>query len=53
LGDKFVNTDVVNDKVFKKFTEVEDLASEYTGKIIFKLKDPFEIPLKDFKSIYE
>lgn len=53
LGSAFVKTETVKGNLFTKFTEGDELAGEYANKIIYTLKDPFEITAEGFKSIYE
>jgi len=53
LGDKFVSQEEVNKGLFAKFKDNNELAAEFEGKTIYTLKDPFELSLEDFKSIYQ
>lgn len=53
LGKKFVEAIPVGQKMFAAFDDGNELASEYADKIIYTLKDPFELKLEDFISIYE
>lgn len=51
LGDQFIEPKPVKTDLFAKFKGSEELAGDYTDKIIYELKDIAEIDLKDFKSI--
>jgi 5-methylcytosine-specific restriction protein B len=53
LGDAFVDQTNINTGLFAKFKDGNDLAVEYDGKIIYTLKDPFKLDIKDFQSIYQ
>ena len=53
LGDAFVLQDKVTKGLFAKFDDVNELAADYEDKIIYTLKDPFELDVKDFQSIYQ
>jgi len=52
LGDNFVSQHEVK-KAFAKFADVNQVADDYEGKILYSLNDPLELELEDFKSIYE
>ena len=52
LGDKFVNQRVVK-KAFAKFTDANEIGSDYEENIIYSLTDPTKLGLEDFKSIYQ
>ena len=53
LGKRFVEGKTVGQKMFADFDEGNELASEYADKNIYNIKDPFELSIDDFKTIYE
>ena len=52
LGKNFVESKVIGSKIFADFDDAADLASEYADKVIYQLKDPSELSITDFISIY-
>jgi 5-methylcytosine-specific restriction endonuclease McrBC GTP-binding regulatory subunit McrB len=53
LGDAFFQQQKTSKDMFAKFKDENELADEYENKIIYTLKDPFELEIEDFQSIYQ
>ncbi len=53
LGNEFVETEDVKADLFAKFKGSDELAGDYTEKVIYKLKNPSDINLQGFMSIYK
>ncbi|WPQ63405.1 AAA family ATPase [Chitinophaga sancti] len=52
LGDTFISFKSVSRNLFANFAKGEEIAGDFTDRIIYTLKDPMEMDLDDFKSIY-
>ena len=52
LGNAFVEQKIVNKGLFAKFKDEQDTISDYDGKIIYTLVDPFTLNEDAFQSIY-
>jgi hypothetical protein len=53
LGKNFVEAKQVGQKLFADFDDGNELSSEYADKVIYTLKNPFDLKLEDFISIYK
>jgi hypothetical protein len=53
LGKRFVETRRFGQKIFASFDDGNDLAAEYADKMLYTLKDPRNLTLEDFISIYQ
>lgn len=51
LGDAFVQSATINSGLFARFKDGDEIAGDYTGKIIYTLKDPMQIDWEGFRSI--
>ena len=52
LGKAFIEQKSAIGIFAKDYNDAEDLKSDYEDKIIYSLKDPFQLELSDFKAIY-
>lgn len=53
LGNSFVEVKKADNKLFASFQEAADLANDYSEKVIYELKDPMQLDIKGFQSIYQ
>lgn len=53
LGDAFVRQTAAGSKIFAKFNDSTEIASDYENKFVYTLINPLEIDTEGFKSIYK
>lgn len=53
LGDAFVQQIAAGSKIFAKFNDSTEIASDYENKFVYTLINPLEIDMEGYKSIYK